>query len=544
MASSLKALIWELWVRNRLGMGLVLVSPIAAALLYPLIGSWLSDWSDFRPVGYLPMAAAVLFLAFACAHGELDSHFMGSGFPTRSFNLPVPTWRLVLAPMMLGMILLPLCYGIWVVLVMAPAGYDLPLFWPMVAIMTSNLWLQAVGWTCGRNHGWGILTLSLAISLVVFSIGAASGVLEGPSLWQSRAFGGILLLLLMLFPITFSFFSVKRSRMGEPLLDGTNPLERFFQFPPPPLLKPFANGKRAQLWFDFRLFGYLVPLFFTLVIGLFLSIILLGEISEKALTVMPVLLLFMFLAVVPMAGLEFAKNHFGSKEVEMSLFMAVRPLSDAALAHARLKMLFRSILLSLVILISGQLLMLLATGKMTDAVAIYHAMADRKGLAFVWCMITLSPIFLLLTTWTTTSITASLGLIGNKKALVVLSVMMSLGTMITFLFGVFRLESQENLEQIIPLLPSIFGWVCGLLLVLDLVVYAWSKKIGVLASGALKKVGGPLILFLGLCVAGVYAADTGSGLRLGFAFYCLGLFAGVNLALMGAPLAVYYNRHR
>jgi len=111
-------------------------------------------------------------------YAEADVKKSTTGYPTRTFLLPVRTSTLVGIPMLIGVIVAPAVYVVWAVVVYRPIGVALSLWWPALLLATGMVSFQTIVWGLGAYPVVRLVAfVSVATGLGYLGI-AAAGVYE------------------------------------------------------------------------------------------------------------------------------------------------------------------------------------------------------------------------------------------------------------------------------------------------------------------------------------------------------------------------------
>ena len=156
MRSPALALAWSVWRRYRWGLAACAAVWLVLAALGLLLprGVWAPATAGneaITPVGVVVVGAFVptivfVFYVFSWVHGEAWLEARETGFPTRTFTLPVSTATLVAWPMLQGTAAVAITWVAWCVAVLRPAGLDAALVWPALLAAALLAWLQALAW--------------------------------------------------------------------------------------------------------------------------------------------------------------------------------------------------------------------------------------------------------------------------------------------------------------------------------------------------------------------------------------------------------------
>ncbi|HJT32897.1 MAG TPA: hypothetical protein VJ783_12725, partial [Pirellulales bacterium] len=166
MYHPVRAMLWQLWRRHRWGLAFDVAYLAVAALIVALLPVAMRT----RVVGfYLTMTGSgvllhVLTIFFYGLDTDLSKR--DSGFPQRSFTLPVPTWKLVSVPMLGG---LAAVYALWAwfsLLVLRPCGYPARPWSPAAVVAAFAGVIQALAWT-PFAEGWMRIVLTIVMLVLL-----------------------------------------------------------------------------------------------------------------------------------------------------------------------------------------------------------------------------------------------------------------------------------------------------------------------------------------------------------------------------------------
>src|SRR5438876_7890581 len=131
-----QALSWEIWQRSRGSVWLIAGTISFCWFLNLLVpdSSGLSPSNRERilTVEWLLAVVSFLFVFGMFNHTEFDPRKEWTGFPYRLFVLPVPTWLLVLCPILLGVVTVELVYFAWVKLLFSHAETTRPVWFAVL----------------------------------------------------------------------------------------------------------------------------------------------------------------------------------------------------------------------------------------------------------------------------------------------------------------------------------------------------------------------------------------------------------------------------
>lgn len=354
-SSPAMALAWEICRAQRGGFLALLGILLLFAAFY---------WAFFaarRPEVFLNICLPLLGFSLCAVFGlfkftESDRRARFHGFPRRLFTLPVRTVWLVTLPMVYGAATVVLVYVGWAGLILRPAipGH-FPLGFPSLYLATGMVCFQAIVWSLAgfpitRLVVLGIWGTALATSWMSFSplMGSAqvgASLAETLHVSVNTAQSGILLLL-GLAAYGLACWSLERQRHGSALSlawPRFRPVLTAFASAP---RKPFASARQAQLWFEWRRNGMVLPLItgtlLLVIVAPFLVALPFGghpEGDTVLLTLGWTLALPFVLAFI--IGQGFGKTNFWGQELTrdlgVPLFLAVRPMRPTDWLGVKLK---------------------------------------------------------------------------------------------------------------------------------------------------------------------------------------------------------------
>jgi hypothetical protein len=571
MRSPILALSWQVWWRYRWGLAVCVAVWLLLAGLGLLLprGMWAPTAPGEDPI--MPVVTVVLglfmpaflFVAYAFSAVPLEAHIDAgeTGFPTRTFTLPVRTTLLVAVPMIQGAAVAAAAWVAGAGAVIRPAGMDVPLVWPALLTAALVVWLQALMW-----QPFPLRFLRLLVAAPILT-----GIGVGPA--YALAFGAppaaIAVALAALLPAAYgvAVAGLARTRRGDvPTWTWPSRLTAALASRPARGRAPFASPLQAQTWFEQRMRGASFPFAVSLVAVVWALIVVTGWGEESINTVAavdgtglyaaavgaltaPGVLLVLLAAAVPllagvagteMGGVRFVGHKPAGGAFGCHPFIALRPLTDAELVFAKLRMAVRSTLIAWALVLAVAFLSLGLTGRWR--VLAGAPLLQAHGALEVWGRLAAGLAGLISLTW--------LGLVGNlwlglagRRWLTHVFGAVAFGVCVALaLLAQWLPHSPEILAVFIAALP----YVAAGAILLKLLLAGWLTR-------ALLRRG--LIRARALALAGVAWAAAAAGavalLRLlapEWASYPV-LVLGVMLVLplncfAAAPLALNWNRHR
>ncbi|HJQ09575.1 MAG TPA: hypothetical protein VJ840_00960 [Gemmatimonadaceae bacterium] len=541
---SASAVAWEFRQRHHWGViALTVYFSVLAAIKLVVVTRGLPIHFDspetFAFVVVVPVTATFTYLQAVFSFGlDGDLAARQSMYPARMFTRPLTADALAGLPMLYGTMTMVVLWLATRVFALWPTGIVVPLVWPGFLLAVLLAWTQALTWTAYPLTGLRIIFAVLCL-----------GTIDVIGLLALHFHAREWVMVAILAPqIPLAFYAarsaVARARCGDvpdwsgALLWLTNVADMLSR-----RRRQFATPASAQAWFEWRRHGRTLPTW--VVILLPYELILLWVAGDSRGIIIEILLSVLltpaFVATFAAAAVSKSSSN-AADAYGVTPFTATRPLTNAELVAAKLKMAIASTIIAWIFVLLAIPLALKFSG--TDTVVLENW---RRFSAYVGAL--RASVLLLLVLWgfialTWTQLVQSLyiGLTG-RGALVKGSVVLVLGFL--FLFGPFAewIVETERLGRIWVALPLIFATLVGL----KMIAVVW---IGVRLY-ALRLLSDRMLLTWAACwcvaVFALYAVLAWLLDAPHIPSYLLMLVAilGIPLArLSAAPLALAWNRHR
>ncbi len=256
-------------------------------------------------------------------------------YPARMFTLPVTTTGLAFWPMLYGTAAMAALWIAAVRFVVWPSGADLPLIWPPLFAVAFLGWTQVLMWL-----PYGLSGLRVVVAVAWLS---AIGMVVVTAVELQISEPVMVAFLAPQIPLAYlgARFAVAKARRGD-VPDWRQPLAhlRRMALLPSRAHVPFASAARAQLWFEWRLFGRSLPAWVAILLPFELALLFVagtGTPSLVAYTLGAVLLTPPFMAAFSVPRMR-GSDPLVSDGYGMAPFVATRPLATAALIAAKLRM--------------------------------------------------------------------------------------------------------------------------------------------------------------------------------------------------------------
>ena len=398
MRSSTDALLWELWRRHRF---------TAASIAGLTVCGRLLDVAE-RAESAEPSTLVTLLCwsSFAALFGLFDytESADGSGFgrfPHRLFTLPVSSLRLVTIPVLSGVVSVELLYLLWLE-PLTRNGQTSPWF---VAILLAAMMVfyQAVLWTLERVGAVRLLVIG-AVAILMIGVGLLpSFASSSPPPWRSETALAATITALAALAFLIAWRHIASVRGGGKR--SSHRFERLFAETASRLPRrrtAFASPVAAQLWFEWRCAGVVLPV---LVAGVLLAVI--GPLSwlyraeaGASLRLMLGTLAMPVILAMPV-GMAFSRPAFWSEDLSVPAFVAVRPMTDEDLIAVRVKVAAASAAASWIVVLAfgGVWLTLWANVDALSQLAVQWWAFHAHSKASVFTMVALIVIAGLILTW-------------------------------------------------------------------------------------------------------------------------------------------------
>jgi hypothetical protein len=538
------AVAWEFRQRHRWGLIALIgyLSVLAGIKLVVVIRGvpiHLDSPETFAFVVVVPATATFTYLLAVFSFGlDGDLAARQSMYPARMFTRPLTVDALAGLPMLYGAMAMLVLWLVTRLLALWPTGIVVPWVWPGLLMASLLAWTQALTWMAYPLTGLRIIAAVLVL-----------GTIDSTALlalhFQARE-TVMLAFLAPQIPLAYlvARFAVARARRGD-VPDWRGAVSQLT--PVADVLshrrEHFASPARAQAWFEWRRNGRSLPTWVAILLPF--ELVLLWVAGDSASLVATILLAVLltppFMATFAAAAVS-KSNPNASDAYGVSPFIATRPLSNAELVAAKLKMAVWSTMASWVVVLGAITLALRFSG--TDAVEIEHwrhfraivgtARAVVLSLLVLWGFIAL--------TWTQLVQSLYIGLTG-RGAVIKGSVVLALGFF--FLFGPFAewVVETERLGRIWSALPLIFAVLVGLKMIAAVLigVRLYDRR---LVSDRVLMIGAACWSVAVLALYGVLVWLFNTPHIPHYLMMLVAILAIPLARLSAAPLALAWNRHR
>jgi hypothetical protein len=544
MRSSAAAVAWEFRQRHRWGLialiGYVSVlAVIKAVVLVRGVPIHLDSPETFAFAVVVPVTATFTYLLAVFSFGlDGDLAARQSMYPARMFTRPMTADALAGLPMLYGTTAMIVLWLVTRLFALWPTGIAVPSVWPGLLLASLLAWTQALTWMAYPLTGLRIIVTVVwlgtidALALLALHFGGREPVM--------------LAILAPQIPLAYvvARFGVARARRGDvPDWRGALGRVKWVADALSHRREHFATPARAQAWFEWRRHGRSLPTWVFILLPC--ELVLLWAAGDSTSLVATILLAVLltppFMATFAAAAVSKSSPN-ATDAYGVTPFIATRPLTNAELVAAKLKMALISTVAAWLLVLLAVPLALKFSG--TDAVVLqhWHRFREIAGTPRAVALLLLVLWGFIAFTWTQLVQSLYIGLTG-RGALIKGSVVLVLGFF--FLFGPFSewIIETERLGRVWSALPLIFAILVGLKMsaAIWIGVRLYDRRLlsdRALVSGAACWSFAVLALYSVL----VWLFDAPY-----IPHYLLMLVAilGIPLArLSAAPLALAWNRHR
>lgn len=530
------AIWWDMWLKHRRELRIVAMLLLLNAVVV-LIAKLLNvEPMMVWPVSMVVLVTGVLYMFVVGTHG-LSERERARNPKTRMLTLPMTTYGLLVPLVVFNLLASPLYYAVWQ---LSTWGFfDLHLSgWGLIALAVAGLCVHALSWLVGRYpfaHVIGMLALLFWIQTLVSMI-------EAPHLkpYRPAAIGGLFGMGAIAILATWLAIHTQRSqawplhKLLSRLQRGTNALSIA-----PPIKRPFTSHLMGQVWYEWRLFGYLMPgILLVLAVVLFV----LAAVDYFVLVPADSALYALLGLVYCICFLSFsvAKPRFRVRSTVLPARLGVLPLSDDDLAASKIRVLAGI----WVQCWSLWLIFVVAVWAFLGTPIPESVLPSSLGLSTGqwWLMVISLLLGLQAFTWTVAANILALGLTGHRwaESLFIVGGMLAAFTGFTLLM---RFEPQD-LPQWLTALQVIA--VVGLFAALLLVWWqrrAVQKRAMQPAISLKPALAGAIGLWVAMALL-TAPLPLSAPWRFGLLTLLAAMVIAAVLPLWTAPLAIHHNRHR
>ncbi|HEX9382060.1 MAG TPA: hypothetical protein VF908_01555, partial [Gemmatimonadaceae bacterium] len=300
---------------------------------------YLDSPESFGSVVMGPVTATFTYLLAVFSFGlDGDLAARQSMYPARMFTRPLTTGALAGLPMLYGSAAVIVLWLVTRLFALWPTGSQVPSLWPALLLASLLAWTQALTWMPYPLPGLRIIVAVLWLGTIDTTAILALHFHARESL--------MLGILAPQIPLAYlvARFAVARARRGD-VPDWRRTLVRLTQVADVASHRreDFRNSARAQAWFEWRRHGRSLPVWVAILLPF--ELVLLWVAGDSTSLVFIILLAVVltppFMATFAAASVSKSSPN-ASDSYGVTPFIATRPLTNAELVAAKLKMAVRS----------------------------------------------------------------------------------------------------------------------------------------------------------------------------------------------------------
>ena len=538
------AVAWEFRQRHRWGLialtvYLVVLATIKLVVVVRGLPIHLDSGESFAFVVMMPMTTTFTYFLAVFSFGlDGDLAARQSMYPARRFTQPVTTAALTWWPMLYGMVAMTILWLATRLFALWPSGIAVPVIWPALVAASLLAWTQALTWMPYPLPGLRIIVTVLWL-----------GTIDGIALLALNFKADELVMLAILAPqIPLAYlvarFAVARARRGDvPDWRGAFAWLKQIARAPSSRREHFRSAASAQAWLEWRRYGLSLPAW----VGILLpfELILLwtaGDSAELLFTILlGVLITPPFMATFAAAAMS-KSGPDDSGSYGVTPFIGTRPLTNAELVAAKLRMTILSTGFAWLLVLVAVLLALRLSGTSAVALDGWRRLSEIVGTPRAVMVVLLILAACIASTWKQLVRSLYIGLSG-RASLITGSVFLVLGFF--FIVGPFAewMIESGRLGELWSALPLIFVVLASLKMIVAtwIVVRLYHGRV---VSDRTLVAGAALWMVAVLAVYGVLVWLLDTPHIPHYVLLLLAILAIPLARLSAAPLALAWNRHR
>jgi hypothetical protein len=470
MRSPAAAIAWQFRRRHRWGliamMGYLFVLAMIKLVLFERGQRVDLDDESFALLVIVPVTATFVYFLSVFSFGlSGDLAARESMYPARMLTLPVTTAALAGLPMLYGTVAMAILWLGTRLFALWPSDVDVPVIWPALLAASLLAWTQALVWMPYPLRGLRVIITVLwlaaidAIIMVALNLKASELVM--------------LAILAPHVPLAYlvARSAVARARRGD-VPDWRGRFARVGRTADV-MERPrdhFSSPARAQMWFEWRLYGRSLPWLVAILLPFELA--LLFPFSRTPELIFEVLLFVIFTPPFMAAFVAATAAKSGatiSDSYGVTPFIATRPLTNVSLIAAKMKAMIWSTLAAWMLVLVATPLALRFSGAAPVVIERAHRMVEVFGMPRAIAILLLALAALLASTWKQLVQSLYIGMSG-REWLVKASVFVAL----TFLAVVLPLAVWiSRNRKVMAVLWNNFALIAAVLVCFKLIAVVW-----------------------------------------------------------------------
>lgn len=543
MRSPAAAIAWEFRQRHRWGLFvfvgyLVVLAAIKLVVFARGLPVTLDSPESFAFVVMVPLVTTFTYSLAVFTFGlDGDLAARQSMYPARLFTLPVTTTALSVLPMIYGTAAMMILWLATRTLALWPSGLPVPWIWPAFLAASLLAWTQALTWM-----PYPIPGLRIFVTVLLLGTIDTTAILA----LHFKAHESVMLgILAPQIPLAYlvARFALARARCGDAPHWRPAFASQAQIAPRPRHRERFSSPASAHAWFEWRRHGRSLPAWVAILLPFELVLLwVAGESTGLVVTILiAVLLTPPFMATFAATAASRSSANTGDS-YGVTPFIATRPLTNAELIAAKLRMAIRSVSVTWLLVLLAMMIALTLSGTSGLLLERLRRLSEIVGAPRAVVAVLLLVGGCIAATWTQLVQGLYVGLTG-RASLINGSVVLVLGFF--FLFGPFAewIVDSRRLGEVWSALPLIFTLLVTVKMIAAVWVVVRLYRGRLLSDRA-------LVLGAGFWCVAVFALYAVLVWLLGtphiphYLMMLLAILAIPLARLSAAPLALAWNRHR
>ena len=543
MRSPAAAIAWEFRQRHRWGLFvfvgyLVVLAAIKLVVFARGLPVTLDSPESFAFVVMVPLVTTFTYSLAVFTFGlDGDLAARQSMYPARLFTLPVTTTALSVLPMIYGTAAMMILWLATRTLALWPSGLPVPWIWPAFLAASLLAWTQALTWM-----PYPIPGLRIFVTVLLLGTIDTTAILA----LHFKAHESVMLgILAPQIPLAYlvARFALARARCGDAPHWRPAFASQAQIAPRPRHRERFSSPASAHAWFEWRRHGRSLPAWVAILLPFELVLLwVAGESTGLVVTILiAVLLTPPFMATFAATAASRSSANTGDS-YGVTPFIATRPLTNAELIAAKLRMAIRSVSVTWLLVLLAMMIALALSGTSGLLLERLRRLSEIVGAPRAVVAVLLLIGGCIAATWTQLVQGLYVGLTG-RASLINGSVVLVLGFF--FLFGPFAewIVDSRRLGEVWSALPLIFTLLVTVKMIAAVWVVVRLYRGRLLSDRA-------LVLGAGFWCVAVFALYAVLVWLLGtphiphYLMMLLAILAIPLARLSAAPLALAWNRHR
>jgi hypothetical protein len=285
-----------------------------------------------------------------------------------------------------------------------------------------------------------------------------------------------------------------------------------------------------------------IPAYIGFILGLLFFLVLIDDLAMRQFLQILAILILLPVGMGAMAGPTFARSGVWAANADLSPFGGTRPMTDAALASAKLKALAGSLAAGWLVVFGLGPLWVRASGQGHSVVDLWQKLDQALTPTGAVPALALTALGLVGLSWMFAGLGLSLALSGKRHLLAIAwvgSVLLTLGLVVV---AVWTYRHPEALEAMLSWARRLEWLLIALAVVASVAAFRAAKRSGLLAQRTVARAAGIGALLLAVSVLLSLRVTPSQWRHLAGAAT---LLVALGLApIATAPLALFSNRHR